>query len=296
MDTVSEASMAIALARLGGIGVIHRNLTPEEQAEEVDKVKRSESGMIVDPITLHADATLAQAEALMSRYHISGIPITDDDGRLVGILTNRDTRFVIPGQQLVSEFMTSDELITAQVGTSLEEAKAILHQHRIEKLPLVDEDGRLKGLITVKDILKKIDYPNAATDDRGRLLCAAAMGVGESGLQRLDLLVRAGVDAAAIDTAHGHTALVIETLREAKKRYPNLPMLVGNVASGEGAKALIEAGADAIKVGIGAGSICTTRIVAGSGVPQVSAVAAASVVCRRYDVSVHCRWRHQVQR
>ncbi len=284
MDTVSEASMAIALARLGGIGVIHRNLTPEEQAEEVDKVKRSESGMIVDPITLHADATLAQAEALMSRYHISGIPITDDDGRLVGILTNRDTRFVIPGQQLVSEFMTSDGLVTAPVGTSLDDAKAILHQHRIEKLPLVDGDGRLKGLITVKDILKKIDYPHAATDDRGRLLCAAAMGVGESGLQRLDLLVRAGVDAAAIDTAHGHTALVIETLREAKKRYPNLPMLVGNVASGEGAKALIEAGADAIKVGIGAGSICTTRIVAGSGVPQVSAVAAASAVCRRYDV------------
>lgn len=284
MDTVSEASMAIALARLGGIGVIHRNLTPEEQAEEVDKVKRSESGMIVDPITLHANATLGEAEALMSRYHISGIPITDNDGRLVGILTNRDTRFVTPGQQLVSEFMTSDNLITAPVGTSLEEAKSILHQHRIEKLPLLDEDGRLKGLITVKDILKKIDYPNAATDERGRLLCAAAMGVGESGLQRLDLLVKAGVDAAAIDTAHGHTALVIETLREAKKRYPNLAMLVGNVASGEGAKALIEAGADAIKVGIGAGSICTTRIVAGAGVPQVSAVAAASAVCRRYDV------------
>lgn len=284
MDTVSEASMAIALARLGGIGVIHRNLTPEEQAEEVDKVKRSESGMIVDPITLYADATLAEAEALMSRYHISGIPITDHDGRLVGILTNRDTRFVVPGQQLVSEFMTSEGLVTAPVGTSLEQAKSILHEHRIEKLPLVDDDQRLKGLITVKDILKKIDYPNAATDERGRLVCAAAMGVGESGLQRLDLLVKAGVDAAAIDTAHGHTALVIETLREAKRRYPNLPLLVGNVASGEGAKALIEAGADAIKVGIGAGSICTTRIVAGAGVPQVSAVAAASAVCRRYDV------------
>jgi IMP dehydrogenase len=284
MDTVSEASMAIALARLGGIGVIHRNLTPEEQAEEVDKVKRSESGMIVDPITLRADATLADAEALMSRYHISGIPITDDEGILVGILTNRDTRFVTPGAQRVSQFMTSTNLVTAPVGTSLEEAKNILHQHRIEKLPLVDDHGRLKGLITVKDILKKIDYPLAATDDRGRLLCAAAMGVGEKGLARLELLVKAGVDIAAIDTAHGHTKLVIETIREARARYPKLPILAGNVASGEGARALVEAGASGIKVGIGAGSICTTRIVAGSGVPQISAVADSAAVCRELDV------------
>lgn len=284
MDTVSEAPMAIALARLGGIGVIHRNLTPEEQAEEVDKVKRSESGMIVDPLTLRADATLADAEVVMSRYHISGIPVTDDDGRLVGILTNRDTRFVVPGAQRVSEYMTSENLVTAPVGTSLEEAKDILHQHRIEKLPLIDEHGRLKGLITVKDILKKIDYPLATTDSRGRLLCAAAIGVGEKGLERLELLVRAGVDIVAIDTAHGHTKLVIETVEETHARYPNLPILAGNVASGEGARALIKAGASGIKVGIGAGSICTTRVVAGSGVPQISAIAASAEVCRELDV------------
>jgi IMP dehydrogenase len=284
MDTVTEAAMAIALARMGGIGVIHRNLTPDEQAEEVDKVKRSESGMIVDPITLRPDATLADAEVLMSRYHISGIPITDQDGRLVGILTNRDTRFVTPGQQPIAEYMTSEGLVTAPVGTSLEEAKAILHEHRIEKLPLVDSDGRLKGLITVKDILKKIDYPEGAVDDQGRLLCAAAIGVGEKALARLDKLVEAGVDVAAIDTAHGHTRLVIDTIRQAKKRHPKLPIMAGNVASGEGARELIEAGAGAIKVGIGAGSICTTRVVAGAGVPQISAITASAAVCRERNV------------
>lgn len=284
MDTVTEASMAIALARMGGMGVIHRNLTPEEQAEEVDKVKRSESGMIVDPITLRPDATLAEAEALMSRYHISGIPITDDTGCLVGILTNRDTRFVSPGRQLIAEFMTSEGLITAPVGTSLEEAKAILHEHRIEKLPLVDSNGRLKGLITVKDILKKIDYPEGAVDEQGRLLCAAAIGVGDKALTRLDLLVEAGADAAAIDTAHGHTRLVVETIRQARRRHPKLPIIAGNVASGEGAQELIEAGAGAIKVGIGAGSICTTRVVAGAGVPQISAINACAAVCRERNV------------
>ena len=284
MDTVTEAAMAISLARLGGIGVIHRNLTPEEQAEEVDKVKRSESGMIVDPITLQPDATLAEAEALMSRYHISGIPITDEDGRLVGILTNRDTRFVTPGKQPISDYMTSANLITAPVGTSLDEAKAILHRHRIEKLPLLDANGRLKGLITVKDILKKIDYPEGATDDRGRLLCAAAIGVGNKALARLDLLVEAGVDAATIDTAHGHTRLVLDTIREARQRHPNLSIIAGNVTSGEGARDLIDAGAGAIKVGIGAGSICTTRIVAGSGVPQISAISACAEVCRASDI------------
>ena len=286
MDTVTEAPLAITLARLGGIGVIHRNLTPEEQAEEVDKVKRSESGMIVDPLTLRPESTLAEAEALMSRYHISGIPITDSDGRLVGILTNRDTRFVTPGPQPIADFMTSEGLVTAPVGTSLEEAKAILHRHRIEKLPLVDRDGRLKGLITVKDILKKIDYPEGAVDSRGRLLCAAAIGVGEKALARLDCLVEASVDVAAIDTAHGHTRLVLDTIHAAKRRHPQLPIMAGNVAGGEGAAALIEAGAGAIKVGIGAGSICTTRIVAGSGVPQISAVAAAAAVCRAHDVPV----------
>ena len=284
MDTVTEASMAIGLALLGGIGVIHRNLTAEEQAEEVDKVKRSESGMIVDPLTLRPDATLADAEALMSRYHISGIPITDEAGRLVGILTNRDTRFVIPGKQPIAEFMTSENLVTAPVGTSLEEAKAILHRHRIEKLPLVDGNGRLKGLITVKDILKKIDFPEGATDERGRLLCAAAIGVGDRALSRLDLLVEAGVDAATIDTAHGHTRLVLETIQQAKRRHPHLPIIAGNVAGAEGARDLIDAGAEAIKVGIGAGSICTTRIVAGAGVPQMSAVAACAAVCRARDI------------
>ena len=280
MDTVTEAPMAIALARLGGIGVIHRNLTPEEQAEEVDKVKRSESGMIVDPLTLRPEDTLATAEALMSRYHISGIPITDGDGRLVGILTNRDTRFVTPGGQPIADYMTHEGLVTAPVGTSLEEAKAILHRHRIEKLPLIDGDGRLKGLITVKDILKKIDYPESAVDARGRLLCAAAIGVGDQALARLDCLVEAGVDVAAVDTAHGHTRLVLETLRAARRRHPRLPLLAGNVIDGAGARALIDAGAGAVKVGIGAGSICTTRVVAGAGVPQMSAIAAAAAVCR----------------
>jgi IMP dehydrogenase len=286
MDTVTEAQMAIALARLGGIGVIHRNLSPEEQAEEADKVKRSESGMIVDPITLRPDATLAQAEALMSRYHISGIPITDDDGRLVGILTNRDTRFVTPGPQPIADYMTSEELITAPVGTSLEAAKTILHQNRIEKLPLVDGNGRLKGLITVKDILKKIDYPHSSTDVRGRLLCAAAIGVGEKALNRLALLVKAGVDTVVIDTAHGHTQLVLETIRAAKQRYPDLPLIAGNVATAQGARDLIAAGAGAIKVGIGAGSICTTRVVSGAGVPQISAIAACAAVGREYDIPV----------
>ena len=286
MDTVTEAPMAIALARLGGLGVIHRNLTPEEQAEEVDKVKRSESGMIVDPLTLRPEDTLATAEALMARYHISGIPITDGDGHLVGILTNRDTRFVQPGAQPIADFMTREGLITAPVGTSMEEAKAILHRHRIEKLPLVDGDGRLRGLITVKDILKKIDYPDSAVDERGQLLCAAAIGVGDKALARLDCLVEAGVDAAAIDTAHGHTRLVLETVRAARRRHPRLPILAGNVIDGAGARALIEAGAGAIKVGVGAGSICTTRIVAGAGVPQISAIAAAAAVARALDTPI----------
>jgi IMP dehydrogenase len=284
MDTVTEAQMAITLARLGGIGVIHRNLTPQEQAEEVDKVKRSESGMIVDPITLRQEATLAQAEALMSRYHISGIPITDEHGCLVGILTNRDTRFVTPGDQPIADFMTSQDLVTAPVGTSLEQAKAILHRHRIEKLPLVDSQGRLKGLITVKDILKKIDYPAGAVDEQGRLLCAAAIGVGDKALARLDLLVDADVDVATIDTAHGHTRLVIDTIRQAKKRHPELSIMAGNVAGGDGARDLIEAGAGAIKVGIGAGSICTTRVVAGAGVPQISAISACAAICREHGV------------
>lgn len=286
MDTVTEARLAIGLARLGGIGVIHRNLDIEEQAEEVDKVKRSEAGMIVDPVTLRPSNTLAEAEALMSRYHISGVPITESNGRLVGILTNRDTRFVTPGNQLVSEFMTSDGLVTAPVGTSLTEAKEILHKHRIEKLPLVDEQFNLKGLITVKDIQKKVHYPQAATDEGGRLLCAAAIGVGEKGLARLDVLVQAGVDAAVIDTAHGHTALVLQTVREAKARYPKIAVIAGNAATANGVRDLAQAGADAVKVGIGAGSICTTRIVAGAGMPQLTAVLECAAEGKKHDIPV----------
>jgi IMP dehydrogenase len=286
MDTVTEAEMAIGLARLGGIGVIHRNLSAAEQAEEVDKVKRSEAGMIVNPITLRPDATLAEAEAIMSRYHISGVPITAEGERLVGILTNRDIRFVTPGAQPVSEFMTHDGLVTAPVGTTLEEAKEILHQHRIEKLPLVDEHGRLKGLITVKDIVKKLDYPLQVADENGSLLAAAAIGVSEKGLARLEVLVDAGVDVVAIDTAHGHTASVLATVREAKRRYPHLPLIAGNVATAEGARALIDAGANAIKVGIGAGSICTTRIISGAGMPQITAIHECAREAHRQNIPV----------
>jgi IMP dehydrogenase len=285
MDTVTEAPMAIALARLGGVGILHRNMPPEVQVEEADKVKRSEAGMIVDPITLPSHATLAEAESLMSRYRISGVPITDEDGKLVGILTNRDTRFVKPGAQPISEFMTSQNLVTAPVGTTLEQAMEILHRHRIEKLPLVDDDGRLKGLITVKDIMKKIDFPQAVTDNRGRLLCAAAMGVGEAGLHRLEQLVRADVDIIAIDTAHGHTASVLATVTEAKRRYPHLVVLAGNAATAAGARDLIHAGADGIKVGIGAGSICTTRIISGAGVPQITAITECAIECHRQGVT-----------
>ncbi len=284
MDTVTEASMAIGLARTGGLGVIHRNLTIDEQVEEVDKVKRSEAGMIVDPITLPPTATLAEAEALMSHYHISGVPITDGGGRLVGILTNRDIRFVVPGDQPVSEYMTDGRLITAPVGTTLEEAKAILHEHRIEKLPLIDGDGYLKGLITVKDIMKKLDFPDAVTDSSGRLLCAAAIGVGEAGLARLEALVEAGVDVAVVDTAHGHSRLVMDTVGEAKRRYPDLPLIAGNVATADGTRDLIAAGADAVKVGIGAGSICTTRVIAGAGVPQITAIMDCATEAHRQGI------------
>lgn len=285
MDTVTEARLAIALARQGGIGVIHRNLSPAAQADEVDKVKRSEAGMIVDPITLRPDNTLADAEAIMARYHISGLPVTDD-GKLVGILTNRDVRFATDRAAPVTAYMTSQNLITAPVGTSLEEAKAILHRHRIEKLPLVDDDYNLKGLITYKDILKKLDFPNAATDERGRLLVAAAVGVGAELDERLELLLDAGVDAVAVDTAHGHSAGVLRAIQRIKMIAPDLPVLAGNVVTAEGTEALIEAGADVIKVGVGAGSICTTRIVAGAGVPQMTAIAACAQTARRYGVPV----------
>jgi IMP dehydrogenase len=287
MDTVTEARMAIGIARLGGVGVLHRNLAIEEQAEEVDKVKRSEAGMIVDPITLPPTATLAEAEAVMARYHISGVPITTAEGELVGLLTNRDIRFVNPGEQSVADFMTPKErLVTAPVGTTLEQAKEKLHQHRIEKLLLVDQDGHIKGLITVKDIIKKIDYPKAVTDANGRLLSAAAIGVGEKALARLEQLTEVGVDIVSLDTAHGHSGPVLDTLREIKRRYPGLTVLAGNVASAAGTRALIEAGADGIKVGIGAGSICTTRVISGVGVPQLTAVAECSAEARQHGIPI----------
>ena len=286
MDTVTESRMAIALAREGGIGVVHRNLSIEDQVAEVDKVKRSESGMIVDPITLPPHATLAEAEALMSRYHISGVPITDEGGVLVGILTNRDVRFTDEYHRPVSEFMTADRLVTAPLGTTLEEAKAILQKHRIEKLPLVDEVGRLKGLITVKDILKKQDFPHAATDERGRLLVAAAIGVGGDSLERLAALVDAGLDVAVIDTAHGHSDMVLKAIERVKSAYPTLPLIAGNVVTAEGTRDIIAAGADAVKVGVGAGSICTTRVVAGAGMPQLSAIFACAAEAARHDVPI----------
>ena len=274
MDTVTEARLAIALAREGGLGIIHRNMPPEEQAGEVEKVKRSQSGMIVEPISLPPDAPLGRAEEIMSTYHISGVPITTPDGKLVGILTNRDIRFVEPSDYNlpVSRFMTVEPLITAQVGISPEAAKTILQKHRIEKLPLVDEAGMLKGLITVKDIQKARDYPNAATDSQGRLLAGAAVGVGADLETRVEQMVKAGVDVIAIDTAHGHSKGVIEAIRRIRTAWPSLPIIAGNVVTAEGTEALADAGADAIKVGVGAGSICTTRIISGAGMPQVSAI------------------------
>ena len=280
MDTVTEGRLAIALARQGGLGVIHRNLSIEDQAREVDKVKRSQSGMIVDPITLPPDATLAQAEALMAHYRISGVPIVDDAGRLVGILTNRDIRFARHEDQPVRDFMTKENLVTAPLGTTLEEAQEILHRYRIEKLPLVDEHGYLKGLITYKDILKRQDFPHAAQDDQGRLLVAAAIGVGDAAMARTEALVAAEVDAVAIDTAHGHTKGVIDTIRRLRQTWPELPILAGNVVTAAGVRALVEAGADAVKVGVGAGSICTTRIVAGAGMPQITAIMESAVAAR----------------
>ena len=274
MDKVTEARMAIAIAREGGIGVIHRNLPIGDQAAEVQKVKRSQSGMITDPVTLHAAATLHDAEDLMHRFRFSGVPITDDAGRLVGILTNRDIRFCEGSDfdRPISEFMTSERLITAKVGTSLDEAKAILQQYRIEKLPLVDDHGRLAGLITVKDIQKRQDHPNATRDSKGRLRVAAAVGVGNDLEDRVDALYAMAVDAVAIDTAHGHSAGVVKAIERIKSNWPDLPVVAGNVVTEEGVEALHAAGADAIKVGVGAGSICTTRVVSGAGMPQLSAI------------------------
>ncbi|MEX1020881.1 MAG: IMP dehydrogenase [Litorilinea sp.] len=281
MDTVTESELAIGLARQGGMGIVHRNLPPDNQAEEIDKVKRSESGMIVDPITLPPTATLADAEAMMGRYHISGVPITDEHGKLVGILTNRDVRFARDYAAPISSFMTTDNLITARLGTTLTEAQEILHKYRIEKLPLIDDNGYLKGLITYKDILKRQDYPLAAKDDRGRLLVAGAIGVGHAGLERANRLIEAGVDAVAIDTAHGHSRGVLDTVAAIRRQYPDIAIFAGNVVTQQGVKDLVEAGADVVKVGVGAGSICTTRIVSGAGMPQLTAILDCAVMARR---------------
>jgi len=274
MDTVTEARLAISLAREGGIGIIHRNLSPEAQAAEVDKVKRSQSGMIVDPITLEPDARLHQAEAIMSTYHISGVPITDGKGNLQGILSNRDIRFVEQADydRPVSDFMTPQPLITAGVNISMPEAKELLQEHRIEKLPLVDGQGVLKGLITVKDIQKQRDFPNAARDEGGQLIVGAAVGVKSDLEERCGMLADAGADVLVVDTAHGHSKEVISALKRIRQGWPNLPVIAGNVVTVEGVQALIDAGAAVVKIGVGAGSICTTRIIAGTGVPQLSAI------------------------
>ena len=283
MDTVTEAAMAIAMAQEGGIGVIHRNLTIEQQAQEVDKVKKSESGMIIDPVTVHPDQPIAEALDVMRRYKISGLPVTKD-GTLVGILTNRDLRFEKRLNRKVGEVMTKDKLITARPGISLEDATEILHQHRIEKLLIVDDHHHLRGLITVKDINKTAQFPDACKDSYGRLRVAGAIGTGDDRRERSERLVAAGVDVLIIDTAHGHSGNVIDTVREIKAAFPDVDLVAGNIATAEGARALAEAGADGLKVGMGPASICTTRVVSGVGVPQLTAIAAAARIAKEFDI------------
>lgn len=286
MDTVTESKMAIALAREGGIGVIHKNMSIEQQAQEVDRVKRSEHGVIWDPFYLKADDTISQAETLMSRYRISGVPIVDNNGKLVGIITNRDMRFIKNYNQPIGEFMTKHNLVTAPVGTTLEEAKEILMLHKVEKLPIVDNNYQLKGLITIKDIEKAKQFPNSAKDERGRLLVAAAVGVSSDTPDRVDALVKSKVDILVVDTAHGHSKAVIDTVKYIRRNYPDIDIIAGNVATAEGTKDLIAAGANAVKVGIGPGSICTTRVIAGVGVPQITAVYDCAQEAKKYNVPV----------
>lgn len=286
MDTVTEAKLAIAIAREGGIGIIHKNMSIEQQALEVDKVKRCEHGVIVDPFSLTPDHKVKDAEALMARYRISGVPVVDKHGKLVGIITNRDIRFEPDMEASISDVMTKENLVTGHADISLEDAGAILRKHKIEKLPLVDENGLLKGLITIKDIEKQVKYPYRATDSRGRLLAGAAVGIGSDLMDRVDALVRAGVDVIGLDSAHGHSAGVIEAVRKIKKAYPELDVIAGNVATAEATVDLIEAGADCIKVGIGPGSICTTRVVAGIGVPQITAVYDCAKAAKPYGIPV----------
>ena len=285
MDTVTESKMAIAMARQGGIGIIHKNMSIEAQADEVDKVKRSENGVITDPFFLSPDNTLQDADNLMAKFRISGVPITEN-GRLVGIITNRDLKFETDFTKKISESMTSEGLITAPEGITLEEAKKILAKARKEKLPIVDKDFNLKGLITIKDIEKQIKYPLSAKDDQGRLLCGAGVGITANVLDRVAALVESKVDVVVLDSAHGHSENVLRCLRMIKENYPDLPVIAGNVATAEGTKALIEAGADAVKVGIGPGSICTTRIVSGIGVPQITAIMDAYSVAKEYGVPI----------
>ena len=284
MDTVTEYRLAIALAREGGLGVIHRNMTIEEQASHVDRVKRSESGMITNPITLGPSALVSEALELMAKFKISGVPIVDEKGKLIGIVTNRDLRFIERTDVPVSEVMTSSNLITVPEGTTLEEAKRVLHKNRIEKLPVVDENFVLKGLITVKDIKKRMEYPNACKDEKGRLRVGAAVGVMGDYLDRVAALVEASVDVIVVDSAHGHSTRVIEAVEKIKSLHPDVDVIGGNVVTQQGAQALIEAGADGVKVGVGPGSICTTRVVAGVGVPQVTAILECSEVCSRNGV------------
>jgi len=289
MDTVTESALAIAMAQHGGIGVIHKNLSIEEQATEVDRVKRSESGMIVNPITLSPTQLIAEALELMRKYRISGVPITADgskEGRLVGILTNRDLRFETDVHRPIAEVMTRENLVTVPVGTTLEDARAILHEHKVEKLLVVDQDYRLKGLITVKDIQKAVKYPSASKDHLGRLRVAAAVGVARDTMERAEALVAAHVDALVIDTAHGHSQGVLDTVKRLRRRFADVDVVAGNVATGEATEVLIALGVDAVKVGIGAGSICTTRVIAGVGVPMVSSVMECAAVAARHDVPV----------
>src|SRR5215475_7173615 len=289
MDTVTESRLAIAMAQHGGIGVIHKNLSIEEQASEVDRVKRSESGMIVDPITLSPNHRIYEALELMKKYRISGVPITDDgskEGRLVGILTNRDLRFETNISRPIADIMTHENLITVPVGTTLDAAREILHHHKVEKLLVVDRDFRLKGLITVKDIQKAVKYPNASKDSLGRLRCGAAIGVAKDTLERAEALVAANVDVLVVDTAHGHQQGVLDMVRRVRTRFPKVDLIAGNVATAEGTLALIGEGVDAVKVGIGAGSICTTRIIAGIGVPMITSVTDCAKAAARHNIPV----------
>lgn len=286
MDTVTECKMAIAIAREGGIGIIHKNMSIEKQVDEVDKVKRSENGVIVNPFSLTENHYVYDADELMAKYKISGVPIVESDGKLIGIITNRDLRFLTDFSTKITDVMTKDNLVTGGVGTTLEEAQEILRQHKIEKLPLVDDEGKLKGLITIKDIEKAVQYPNSARDSRGRLVCGAAIGVTDDVLDRAGALIDAQVDVLVLDSAHGHSLNIINSIKKIKASFPNVPIIAGNIATAEAAETLIAAGADALKVGIGPGSICTTRVIAGIGIPQITAIYDVASVASKHGIPV----------